>query len=106
MYGDSQIERLQSAAALVSIREGTTHPVEDVTVSPDALADDQRLGFHQRLVDAFAAGHLPCPRASGAIGENDNVASEERAMRAAEIEQHAVLTGDRYDSHRSDDRSI
>jgi len=40
----------------------------------------------------------------GAVFQDDNVAGEERTMCAAEIEQHAVVTGHRDDAHVRDDR--
>ena len=41
---------------------------------------------------------------AGVVFEDDDVAREERSVRAAEVQQHAVVPGDGDDEHFSDDR--
>ena len=67
--------------------------------APIDLPDHQRPRVFERLPDAFAAGHFAHAGMAGAVFQQDDVAGEERAMRAAQIEQHAVMPGDRNDLH-------
>jgi hypothetical protein len=69
----------------------------------DRLADDQRRGILQRLADLLAARHFADAGAAGAVGEDQQVAREERAVRAAQVEQHAVAAGDGDRLQRGDD---
>ena len=70
----------------------------------DRLADDQRPRIFQGLADAFAARHLAHAGMAGTVFQDDDIAGEERAMRAAEIEQHAVVARDRDHEHLRDHR--
>ena len=58
----------------------------------------------QRLADAFAAGNFADAGVAGIVLQHHDVAREERPVRAAQVEQHAVMAGDRHDPHRGDDR--
>jgi len=46
-----------------------------------------------RRSKVFAAGHLADAGAAGRIGQQHQVAREEGAVRAAEVERHAVVAG-------------
>jgi hypothetical protein len=41
---------------------------------------------------------------AGIVFDNDNIAGEERRMRAAQVHQHAVMARNRNDLHGGDDR--
>ena len=55
------------------------------------------------LTDALATGDFPEADVAGVVFQDEDIAGEERAVRAAEIEQHAVLPGDGDDLHFGDD---
>ena len=80
------------------------HRLQHLLHVADALADDERRGIFQCLPNLLAARHFPDAGAAGAVGEDQQVASEERAMRATQIHQHAVAARDGDDTQRGDDR--
>jgi hypothetical protein len=43
-------------------------------------------------------------RVAGIVLEDDDVASEKRSVRTAQVQEHAVMTGHRYDRHLGHDR--
>ena len=96
---DAQVKGLKAAAAAVAVGKGLPYHVEHRVIGADRLADDQRPRVVQRLTNALAARHLAGAGAAGAVFQDDDVAREERTVRAAEIEQHAVFAGDRDDQH-------
>ena len=95
----AQIERLLAAAAAVAVGEGLLHRLQHPLVR-----DDQRRGILQRAADLLAAGHLADAGAAGVVGEQQQVAREEGAVRAAQVEQHAVAAGDRDHAQLGDPR--
>ena len=103
--GDAQIESLQAATAGITIGEGAAYLVEQCVVVADRLADEDRAGVFEGLANALAAGDFADTDVAGAVLENEDVAGEIRAVGTAQIEQHAVLTGDRYDLQLGDQRS-
>jgi hypothetical protein len=102
--GDAQIEGLQAAAAGIPIRELPADAFQHRAMRADALAHDERLSIFQRLANALAAGYFPNPDVSGVVRQDHDVASEVGAVRAAEVQQHAVFTGDGNHLHRDDAR--
>jgi hypothetical protein len=92
----AQIEGLQAAPARVAVGEASAHRVEDSLVVTDALADRERARVLQRLTNALAAGHRAEAGVACAVLEDNDVAREKGAVRAAQIQQHAVTSGDRY----------
>ena len=105
MDGDTQVEGLQAATAGITISEGAAHLIEQRIVVADRLADEDRAGVFEGLANALAAGDFADTDVAGAVLENEDVAGEIRAVGTAQIEQHAVLTGDRYDLQLGDQRS-
>jgi hypothetical protein len=104
MDGGAQVEGLQPAAAAVAVGKGLLHLLQQhLLVGADGLAHHQRGGVFQRLADLLAAGHLAHAGAAGAVGQHQQVAGEERAVRAAQVEQHAVAAGHRDGAQRGDD---
>jgi len=73
-------------------------------VRAQRLADDQRRRVLQCLPDLLAAGHLAEAGAAGAVGQDQQVAREERRVRATQVEQHAVASGDGDDAQLGDRR--
>jgi hypothetical protein len=100
----AQVEGLQAAAAGVAVGELALHLGEDALLRAERLPDHERARVLQRLADLFAAGNLADARATGTVGQDQEIAREERAVRAAEVEQHAVASGDRDDAQLADDR--
>src|SRR6187200_3535961 len=70
----------------------------------DGLADQQTAGVLERLTDLFPARNLTNAGMSGVVLENHEIAREERPVRPAEIEQHAVAPSDWNDLNFSDRR--
>ena len=86
--------------------EGLLHLLQQPLLRADGLADDQLARILQRLSDLLAAGHLADAPAAGAVGEDQQVAREERAVRAAQVEQHAVAARDGDHAQRGDDGGL
>ncbi|MGY4596748.1 hypothetical protein ACVWXL_004494 [Bradyrhizobium sp. GM22.5] len=101
---DAEIKSLLAAAAGIAIGEGGPDIGEDVVHRADGLADHEITGVLQCLPDLLPARHLADAGVTGIVGEDDDVAGEERRMRAAQIEEHAVTACDRDHLHRGDDR--
>ena len=101
---DAEIEGLLAAATGIAIGEFAAHRRQDVVAGADGLADDEFAGVLQRLADLFAARHLADTGMAGIVGQDHQIAGEERRMRAAQIEQHAVAAGDRDHLHGGDHR--
>ena len=68
----------------------------------DRLADDKLRRILDRLPDLLPARDLADPGAAGVVGDDDEVAGEERPVRPGEVEQHAVAPGDGHDANRAD----
>ena len=100
----AQVERLRATSTGIAIGEAPPHLAENTVEGADRVADDERPGVIERLPDALAAGNLADASASGVVLEDHDVSSEERAVRAAQVEQHAVVARDRDDEHLGDDR--
>ncbi len=100
--GDAVIESLQSTSAGIAIGELRADGIEDGVKIPGGFADDERAGIFERLANTLAAGNFADSGMSGAVSEDDEVADEIRAMRAAEIEQHAVVARDGDHAHCGD----
>ncbi len=99
MNGGPLVESLQAAAASVTIPEGPPHALENRLIRAQGFADDQRPRILQGHAYRFPTGHLSNARVSGVVGQNDDVAGKVRAVGAAEIEEHAVMTGYRHYLH-------
>jgi hypothetical protein len=104
--GRAQIEGLRAAATDVAIREAFSHLVQNIVVHPDRTTNDQRPRILQRLTDAPAAGNFAHARVAGIVLEDDDVASEKRPVRTAQLQEHAVMTGHRYDRDLGHDRRL
>ena len=105
VHRDAQVERLRPASAGVAVAERAAHVVEHGAVVADAAAGDDRPRILQRAPDRLAAGHLTDAGVAVGVGDDHQVPGEERAVRAAEVQQHAVVAGDRDHRHLADDRN-
>ena len=103
MDGHAQVEGLQAAATGVAVGESRTDLRKELFVAGDLLTDEQGRGVFDRLADLLATGDFAQAGASGVVGDQDDIAREERTMRAAEVEQHAVMTGDGHDTDGLDE---
>jgi hypothetical protein len=101
---DAQIERLKATSAGIAIGKALADRVERCVERRDGLANDQRLCILQRLANALTARNLTGADMAGIVRQNNDVAREQRTVRAAQIEQHAVFTRHGYDAHIGDDR--
>lgn len=105
MDGGAQVEGLHSPPAGIAIGELPLHAHEKLPVRTDRLPHDERARVFERLADLLATGHFADARVPRRIGQQQQVAREERAVRAAEVQQHAVVARDRNDGQGRDDRS-
>jgi hypothetical protein len=88
--------------AAVAIGEPLVDHLQQPLPRADRLADDELARVFERAPDLLAARHLADAGAAGAVGDDQQVAREERAVRAAQVEQHAVAAGDRNDAQLGD----
>jgi hypothetical protein len=87
------------SSAAVAVRESLADAVQNAAVHTDALTHDERLRVFQSLLDARTGRYLAHPAVPGIVREDDDDAREMRPVRSAEIQQHAVVSGDRNDLH-------
>ncbi len=104
--GDSQVEGLEAAPAGIPVREAAPHRGEHPVPGAERLADHEVAGLLQHATDALAAGDLAEAGGAGGVGEHHKVAGEERAVRAGEVQQHAVASGDRHHLHVGHDGGV
>ena len=104
--GGAQVEGLQAAAAGVAIGEAPLHLREQLAQLAERTADQQRLGIGHDLRDRRAARHFADAGVARRVADDDEVAGEERGVRAAQVEQHAVVAGHRNAANRGHARSV
>ncbi len=90
-----QVEGLLAPATAVAVGERVLQRPHQAANVADRLADDEPGRVVERRADLLAAGHLADAGAARVVGDDQQVAGEERAVRAAQVEQHAVTAGDR-----------
>ena len=95
MDGGAQVKGLQAAAAGVAVGELRRDIAQQGAVAGHRLAGEQCAGFLDGGADLLAAGDFAEAGAALRIGDDHDVAGEERAVGAAEVHQHAVVPGDR-----------
>ena len=105
VYGYAQVERLRPPSTGVAVGERAPHVVEHGVVVADAAAGHDRAGILQGALDGFAARHLADAGVAVGVGEDHQVPGEERAVRTTEVQQHAVVAGDRNHRHLADNRN-
>ena len=103
--GRSLIEGLRAATCAVPVGEALANLRDDVPAGADGFADDQGPRVLEGLPDPLAPGDLSQAGVSGVVPQDDDVAREDRRVRSAQIEEHAVIPGDRDDEHLADDGS-
>ena len=86
---------LMLLAAGVLVGDRLANAVERAVEAADGRTHHQRHGLFQRAQDAGAARYLAHADMAGAVFQHDQVARKERRMCAAQVEQHAVMAGDR-----------
>ena len=101
-----QVEGLLPATADIAVGEAPLHFGQQLLLPTERLVREQagRVDDHRR--DGRAAGCLADAGAARSIADDDEVAGEERPVRAAQVEQHAVGTGDRNDADLADARQV
>ena len=85
-------------------RQRGTDGVADRVVVADWPANHKRDSAFQRLADPLAARDLGHTGVARAVLQHHDVASEERAVRPGQVQQHAVPAGNRDDQHLGDNR--
>ena len=101
--GDAQVEGLQPAPARIAVGELGAHGVEHGVVVADGAAHDQRSRVLDGLADLLAARHLAHTGVARAVAQDDQVAREERAVRAAQVHEHAVVARHGHHAQFGDD---
>ena len=94
MDGGAQIESLGAATDGVAVGEAALDRREQLARVADRSPGEKRLRFDDHLLDRGAAGHLADADVARRIADDDEVAREEGRVRAAQVEQHAVVSGD------------
>ena len=92
------------ASRLISAGQRSPDIAEDCVVEAQRPADDQPSGSLQGLADGLASRHLADPGVARIVLQHHEVAGEVGAVGAAQVQQHAVLPGDRHDQHLGNDR--
>src|SRR5581483_5425695 len=95
MNRDPQIEGLRSAARAVPIAKLRAYSGQQGIVSANGAVEKEGSGLLQRLADLLTARDLADTNMSRAVLDQNDVAREERSMCAAQVQQHAVLPGNR-----------
>ena len=99
----AQVERLLATPARIAIAERGAHALQHLLHMADGAADDEITRILQRLPDLLAAGHFADAGAARAVGQDSQIAREERTVRAAQVQQHAVAAGHWDDAQLSND---
>ena len=94
------IERLLPAPCCILIPKPLAHRIKNRVICRDLAPHHQRRRFFQNFANLFAAGNLAHSSLTRLVGQQNKIAREIRPMRAAQIEQHAVLPGHRHNPHR------
>ena len=102
MDGHAQIKSLVAATAAVPPGKCGAQAVENVVPVAQHLAFNQGAGVFQGVADFFATRHFTDAGAARTVGQDQQVAREKRAVRTAQVEQHAVMAGDWDDLHTGD----
>jgi hypothetical protein len=104
MDGDAFVIGLHAATLGVARREGRAYVAQQRTVGPDLLAFDKGKCLRQRPRNGVATRYFAEPDMAKAVCEDDDIAGEERRVGATEVEQHAVVAGNRHYAHSGDNR--
>ena len=85
MNGGAQVKRLLAAATDVKVGELLLHLLQDALVRADGLAHNQRTCVVQRLANLLAARHFAHAGSPGVIGQYQQIARKEGAVRATQV---------------------
>src|SRR5207244_6604583 len=100
----AQVESLQAAATDIAIGERVARLLQDAQIIADRLTDQQSASVLDRLANFLAAGNFANAGMPGVVLDDRDVAREERSVRAAQVEQHAVAPSDGNDLKFDDQR--
>jgi hypothetical protein len=103
VHRDAEVEGLCTPPAGVAVGEGGGYGREDGVVGTDAAALDEGSGIFEGLPDGLAAWDLADAGVAIGVFEYHQVSGEERAVGAAEVEQHAVVARNGDHPHVGDD---
>jgi hypothetical protein len=105
MHRGAEVEGLVAATGGVPFAEAPVYRLHYLAIRSNRLAEDGWPGFFQHLAYFFAAWNLAGAGTASVIGEQEQIAGEEGRMRATQVEQHAVIAGNRDDPHAGHTRS-
>ena len=91
----AQVARLEPAPTGVAISERGGDDAQETAETRYRLALQQPACFLDGGADRLPSGNLAQPGTAVGIGDNDDVAGEERPVRTREVEQHRVVPGNR-----------
>ena len=106
MNGYALIEGLLSAPCRVAIGKSLPDCIKNRIAVGDLLPDDKRRRLFEQAANFFSSGNFSGAYVAGLVGKQKQVAREVRAMRAAEVEQHAVLACYGNDPHGGQARRL
>src|SRR5262249_32645129 len=99
-----QIECLLAATGPIPGGESVAHGGEHVVVVAERAPEHEGLGIFDGLANGFATRHFANPRTPRTIKAEHQIAGEEGAVRAAQVEEHTVVAGDGNNLERGHDR--
>jgi hypothetical protein len=104
MDRNAQIEGLQPATAGVALFEAFSNVIKHAIPGADRPAFDEQPSLLKCPSDLLVAWHFADAGPTSTIPQHHDVAREERPVRAAEIEQHAIVARDGDHPHLCDER--
>ena len=99
MHGNAHIKGLKATPDRIAVAKAGPHGLQNFEVRSDGPADHHRAGTFENLADPGAARHLAGAHMPGVIGQQHNIAGEVRRVGSAQVQQHAVATGNRNHTH-------
>ena len=97
MDGHAQVKGLIATTAGISVCKFLLQIVEQVLGVANALAFNPLASVFQGFANFFTTRYFADAGVTAGVGQDQDVPCEEGAMRAAEIQQHAVPTCDGND---------
>src|SRR3954453_7078864 len=88
-----QIKRLPTPPAGITVGKLLSHLPEEVVIISETFIHEEGLRVFQRLANTLASRDFAHAGVSCTVFEKDQIAREERTMRSAQVQKHAVTPG-------------
>ena len=102
MDGDAKVKGLQAAPARIAVGKLGAHGIEHGVVVTHGLAHDERSRIFDGLADLLTAGYFAHACVARAVTQDEQIAREERTVRAAQVHEHAVVARHRHHAQLGD----